>query len=398
VRVPAGSIGIADRQTGIYPFAMPGGWRLIGQTGLPLFDPSRDPPATLSAGARVRFVAVDRDEQVDVAAPARPPEDGTTSHGVRGAIRVVEPGVQATVQDGGRWGYQRFGVPPGGAADALALAAGNLAVGNDPQAAAVEVTAGGAEFEFLASARFAVAGAQVDLTLRDGVVPTGPALDAAAGDRLRLGLARTGLRACLCIAGGIAVPEVLGSRSTYLPAAFGGYQGRALRPGDVLPIGPAMSRSGRSPESPDPGPARAAGRVTGRIELPFIPGGQWQQFPASARQAFVSRTWRISHRSDRIGLRLDGSPLAATGPGTAFVSDGTVTGAIQVSGDGLPIVLLVDRQTTGGYPKLGAVASVALHHLGQAQPGDEIVFRAIPIEEAERALREMRVQWSSRSS
>jgi antagonist of KipI len=191
------------------------------------------------------------------------------------------------------------------------------------------------------------------------------------------------------VQGEIAVPEVLGSRSTCLAARFGGFHGRALRVGDVLPLGPPTdSTAGRyRGTGADLSDHRPFGPPGGRIELPFLPGGQWEDFPAGARRAFLERPWRVSHRSDRMGLRLEGEPLDSGGAGIGFVSDGTVTGAIQVAGDGLPIVLGVDRQTTGGYPKLGAVASVALHLLGQAQPGDELVFRQVTLDEAQRTLR-----------
>jgi antagonist of KipI len=392
VRVPPGSLGIADGQTGIYPFAMPGGWRLIGRTALPLFDPRQDPPATLGPGARVRFVRVGAAELRTLAATnqadsaTRGPRGGVAGGGR--AIRVVEPGILATVQDQGRPGYARFGVPPSGAADGPALAAGNLAVGNDQSAAAIEITAGGAEFEFLTSVTFAVSGADMELTLDGRDVAGAAAQRAEVGSRLRVGLSRDGFRAYLCLDGGAAVPKLLGSRSTYLPGGFGGHEGRALRAGDVLPLGRAAAddgiRSARRREQARP--TRAASEGGRRIELPFVPGSQWDDFPEGTRRALANRSWRVSHQSDRMGLRLEGDPLETGGAGEAFVSDGTVTGAIQVSGDGLPIVLFVDRQTTGGYPKLGAVASVALPLIAQARAGDEFVFRSVSVEEAAEAL------------
>lgn len=397
VRVPAGSVGIAENQTGIYPFAMPGGWRLIGRTALPLFDPQRDPPATLEPGARVRFVRVRAAELPALAAPnqrdsatrrprATPPEE-------RRAIRVVEPGILATVQDAGRRGYERFGVPPSGAADGPALAAGNLAIGNERNAAAIEITAGGAEFEFLSAALFVVSGAEIELMLDGRSLGGEMPVRAQAGARLRVGLVREGFRAYLCLDGGIAVPKLLGSCSTYLPGGFGGHEGRALRAGDLLPLGAAPVEDGERTASASTGPGSAGRAQIGRrIELPFVPGGQWEDVPERTRRAFARRSWRVSHQSDRMGLRLEGEPLETGRAGVAFVSDGTVTGAIQVSGDGLPIVLFVDRQTTGGYPKLGAVASVGLPLIAQARAGDELVFRPVAVEEAAEPLRASRAR------
>jgi KipI family sensor histidine kinase inhibitor len=397
VRVPAGSLGIADGQTGIYPYGMPGGWRLIGRTALPLFDPQRDPPAVLRPGMGVRF---DRASVIDLststaandadqsAALARSDPPAPSQERGR-AIHVVEPGILATVQDGGRRRYERFGVPPSGAADGPALDAGNLAVGNDRNAAAIEITAGGAEFEFTTSTIFALSGADMELTLDGRGVASHTAVHAQAGERLRVGLPREGFRAYLCLDGGIGVPKLLGSRATYLPGGFGGHEGRALRSGDVLPLGPATADDDVRTAGPATQPRSAAGaaRIGRHIELPFVPGGQWDDFPEQARRAFANRSWRVSHQSDRMGLRLEGAPLEIGTAGVGFVSDGTVTGAIQVSADGLPIVLFVDRQTTGGYPKLGAVASVAFPLIAQAQAGDEFVFRSVSIEEVAEALR-----------
>ena len=386
VRVPAGSIGIADTQTGIYPFAMPGGWRLVGRTSLRLFDPAAEPPALLRAGANVRFVPV---AESDLPAPWTDEIDRPAD--AAQGIRVLEPGFLATVQDAGRRGYQRYGVPPSGAADRGALAAGNAALGNPSGAAAVEITAGGAAFVFLVARSFALSGAALEARLDGRAVAPGAPVPAAIGQRLQLGRPRTGLRSYLCVSGGIDVPVVLGSRSTYLPAGFGGFGGRPLRTGDLLPVGSIRVAAGRPPGSGSPPPATERVPTTGHpaspLELPFVPSGQWEDFPATARRAFVDRRWQVSHRSDRIGLRLGGEPLPIGSLDRRFVSDGTVTGAIQVAGDGLPIVLLVDRQTTGGYPKLGAVASVALDLLGQAQPGDEVVFRPMRLAAAQQALR-----------
>lgn len=385
--VPAGSVAIADGQTGIYPYAMPGGWRLIGRTGVRLFDPERDPPATLLPGARVRFVRAD--------GPARPVADGTDARTrTRGgdgpaAVRVVEPGFLTTVQDAGRLGYQRLGVPPSGAADAAALAEGNLLIGNPPGAAGLEITAGGVVLEFLTPLEFALTGAEAAVTLAGRGMPFGSSLRASPGERLALERPTAGLRTVLCVRGGIDVPSVLGSRSTYLPAGFGGLEGRALRAGDLLRIGSNEVGLGPSHHMPAPGAALRA--RTGRtVRLPFVPGAQWNDVPEDVQRGLIERRWTVSHESDRIGLRLEGQPLPATGAAQAFVSDGTVTGAIQVTGAGLPIVLLVDRQTTGGYPKLGAVTSAAHHLLGQLRADDEVAFESISVHEAQEEWRRLR--------
>jgi KipI family sensor histidine kinase inhibitor len=385
VRVPAGSVAIAETQTGVYPYAMPGGWRLIGRTDIDLFDPARQPPAAVMPGDRVRFVLADAAGAAASVVPSAPAFESTTeaSPGAP-ALRLADAGIQATIQDVGRLGYQRLGVPPSGAADPVSLAAANVVVGNPTNAAAIEITAGGFEVEFILPVIFALAGAEVDARVDGRDVPFLRAMHARAGERLRLGRPTAGVRTYLAIGGGVDVAIVLGSRSTYLPAGFGGHQGRALRAGDELAAGPR--RTGREPP-PSDRPDRFAAPVpllatAGRLELPFVPSGQWDRFPVATREAFLARSWTVSHRSDRMGLRLEGRSLPGPYLGRGFISDGTVTGAIQVSGDGLPIVLGVDRQTTGGYPKLGAVATAALHLLGQLQPGDEVTFRPLSVGEA----------------
>ena len=390
VRVPAGSVAIADTQTGIYPFAMPGGWRVIGRTDVRLFDPSSDPPARLRPGMRVRFMPVDPGAPSPAGSIDERPSPTPRSH--RRSIRMLDPGFLATVQDRGRWGHQRFGVPPSGAADPVALRIGNRALGNAPAAAAIEIAAGGATFEFLAPCAFALTGAIAEATLDGRAVSFGTALSAPAGAVLRLGRPSIGLRTYLSVGGGLDVPSVLGSRSTYLPGGFGGLEGRPLRTGDVLGTGAsdedARGRGARARSSPSAdGPPVGEMARGGATELPFVPGGQWEDFAEEDRQAFVTRQWNVSHHADRVGLRLEGQPLLIAGRAVRFVSDGTVTGAIQVAGDGRPIVLLVDRQTTGGYPKIGAVASAALHVLGQLAPGDGVRFRTMSVAEAQVALR-----------
>jgi KipI family sensor histidine kinase inhibitor len=386
VRVPAGSVAIAERQAGIYPYAMPGGWRLIGRTAMTLFDPGADPPAALAPGDRVRFVAADDrfDPGVPSSAGAALRAERTGSRDAAGAtaLRVVEAGIQATVQDRGRFGYQRYGLPPSGAADLAALSSANASVGNGTDGAAIEITAGSFEVEFLEPVTFALSGAAGQARVGGREVRFASAVAARGGEHLRLGLPSRGFRTYLAVAGGIDVPVVLGSRSTYLPAGFGGFDGRALRTGDELPV----ATKATAPMAP---PQRGEDRVPPQASwaealraIPFVPSGQWETLPVEARRSFLTQQWTVSHRSDRMGLRLEGQPLAGAALGRGFVSDGTVTGAIQLSGDGLPIVLGVDRQTTGGYPKLGAVTSGQLHVLGQLQPGDVVMFRAVSLEDA----------------
>ncbi|MCU0314803.1 MAG: 5-oxoprolinase subunit PxpB [Solirubrobacteraceae bacterium] len=369
VRVPAGSVGIAGRQTGIYPAASPGGWNLIGRTSLRLFDPEAERPCLVTAGDRVRFRPVDRlPEATPYVAPAPVP--------AHPAIEVLEPGLLTTVQDAGRSGYRRLGVSPSGALDRPALALANRAAGNPDGAAGLELTLAGPTLRFLRPVRFALAGADLGAVLQrpdlgDWPVPSGIAVLARAGNLLSFRGRRRGCRAYLACAGGVEVPLVLGSRATDRGAGFGGFGGRALRGGDVLGIASAAgSAAVLFAEAPERG---AASPVVVRV----VPGPQRADFPEASIESFASQVWRVGSLSDRVGCRLEGSPLAHRGPGE-IVSDGMVPGSIQVPPDGRPIVMLADAPTTGGYPKIGAVVSDDLPLVAQLVPGEgEVRFELL---------------------
>lgn len=358
-RVPAGSVAIAGRQTGVYPFASPGGWHLIGRTSSRLFDPRREPPVLVQPGDRVRFTAVSRlDEQPRVDAPS--------AVAASPSLEVLEGGWRTSVQDQGRPGWRRYGVTAAGALDRAALARANAAVGNPPDAAALEVTLTGPRVAFLAPCVFALAGADLGAVLERAdlclpwPVPRGVAVRARPGNVLSFGARRAGCRAYLAFAGGIDVPVVLGSRSTDLTAGFGGFSGRALRTGDRL----ALLAPGRGATPPPAREEDAALDLTVRVHL----GPQDDHFGPAALWRFWETAWHVSTTSDRVGCRLSGAALAHAGP-AEIVSDGMVPGCIQVPPDGQPIVSLADGPTTGGYPKIATVVGADLPRLAQLVPG-----------------------------
>ncbi len=282
-------------------------------------------------------------------------------------------GPLATVQDLGRPGWQHLGVPVSGALDALALRLANLLVGNPEGAAALEVTLGGFEAEFTSDTRFAVVGPGGAARLNGVPVASWESHRAQPGDRLALG--PTATREVIAVAGGVAVPEVLGSRSTYLRGGFGGFEGRALRAGDELPLG----RPTGAPRGPVPGGLRPA---TGDPSpLRVVWGPQADRFTPEARAAFGAASYRVSERADRMGCVLEGPRLTHLG-GADLVSEGIAPGSIQVPGDGLPLVLLADRPTVGGYTKIATVAGVDLPRLAQALPGAEVRFAPVTLWEA----------------
>jgi KipI family sensor histidine kinase inhibitor len=362
VSVPAGSVAIAGRQTGVYPAASPGGWNLIGRTALRLFDPEAERPCLITAGDRVRFRPV---EGVPEAAPYVPPSVAPAHR----ALEVLEPGLLTTIQDAGRSGYRRLGVSASGAVDRPSLALANRAVGNPDGAAGLELTLAGPTLRFLRPVRFALAGADLGALLQradlgDWPVPPGIAVLARTGNTLSFHGRRSGCRAYLAFAGGLDVPLVLGSRSTDRGAGFGGLCGRALRKGDVL--GLESTAGGTAAGIASPRPARsAASPAVVRVAL----GPQQGEFPEASIERFTSQVWRIGSLSDRVGCRLEGAPLTQRGTGE-IVSDGMVPGSIQVPPDGRPIVMLADAPTTGGYPKIGTVLSGDLPVLAQLVPGE----------------------------
>ncbi len=370
VRVPAGSVALAGRQTAVYPVASPGGWRIVGRTSLRLFDPFRDEPALLAPGDRVRFVPV---PELPPPAPApAPPAPGGGA-----VVEVLDPGLLTTVQDAGRPGHRRIGVSGAGPVDARAHAAANRAVGNPAGAAALECTVAGPALAFLAPARFAVAGADLGAVLEradlgDWPVPLGGAVLARPGNVLRFAGRRSGCRAYVALAGGLDVPAVLGSRSTDVPSAFGGLLGRALAAGDLLCVGRAAG--GAEIAAPPAGPFAA--RASVRVVL----GPQADHFDEEELARLLSTPWRVGATSDRVGCRLEGEPLRHRGP-AEILSDGMVPGSIQVPPDGRPIVMAADGPTTGGYPKIATVVTADLPLLGQLVPGEgEVRFEAVPIE------------------
>ena len=297
-----------------------------------------------------------------------------------GGLAIRSPGLLTTVQDGGRYGHQHLGVPVAGPMDAVSYRAANAAVGNPPSAAALEVTLVGPEIEFRQAVRFAVRGAAFALRLDGASVPWDAALVAGAGQRLVFGSRGRGARAYLAVAGGVAVPAVLGSRSTHLGSRTGGLDGRALRAGDVLPVGTAepfgtLSRRSRSPlRLPD-------GGVRARVVL----GPHDAHFDRSVVAAFLTTRYFVTPQSDRMGYRLRGAPLPRRTEGH-LLSTATPPGAVQVPSGGAPIVLMSDRQTAGGYPRMGTVITADLPLVGQLAPGDWIEFAACDQAAALRAL------------
>jgi len=301
-------------------------------------------------------------------------------------LTILDPGVLTTVQDAGRVGWGRYGIPPSGPMDAAAFVAANRLVGNPAGAAALEVTLTGPVLRAWGDCLVAVSGAEFELWAGNLAVPAWHAVYLRSGYTLRFGKRLNGARAYLAVAGGIDVPLYLGSRSTYLKGGFGGLEGRALRAGDRLPLGVsthAHPSSGAGARWPVPARMATLGTPTLRVVL----GPQEDHFSAETIDRFLGNRYEVTAAADRMGIRLQGARLDHAGE-TGIVSDGIVTGSIQIPPDGTPIVMMVDHQTTGGYPKIATVIQADLPLLAQRLPGDEVRFAQVTLGEARAAYRQ----------
>lgn len=297
-------------------------------------------------------------------------------------FEVIAPGMLTTVQDLGRFGYQQFGVPVAGAMDSYAAKVANLLVGNVENAACLEVTILGPTLRVINPCNLAITGADLSPTINGERIDMWTTWAVEKGDVLSFSSAENGCRAYLSVYGGIDVPAVLGSRSTYVRGGFGGYQGRALRRSDVL--------RGTIPEP---------GTLKRHVPQPYVPnysspatirvilGTQDNYFTEKSIETFLNSTYEVTPNSDRMGYRLLGQAIEHVKE-AEIVSDGTSVGAIQVPGDRMPIVLMRDAQTTGGYPKIAHVISPDLDQMAQLTPGDTLRFERIEIGEAHELVKE----------
>ena len=297
-------------------------------------------------------------------------------------IEVLDGGMFTTVQDLGRYGYQKYGVPVAGAMDAFALRAANLLVGNSEGDAGLEMTLAGPHLRFLDETVVAITGADLMPALDGNPVPMWQPVAVQKGAELLFHGINDGVRAYLAIAGGVDIPPMLGSRSTYTRANIGGLEGRALAHGDRIAASTGMERvDGRR------FPRGAVPHYGHTHRLRVTPGQQFDTFTEQGIETFLSSSYTVTPRSDRIGYRLEGPPIEHKA-GADIVSDGIPSGAVQVTGDGMPIVLLADRGTTGGYTKIATVISADVMRLTQAAPGDVVTFQMATLEEAHEDLLE----------
>jgi biotin-dependent carboxylase-like uncharacterized protein len=291
-------------------------------------------------------------------------------------IEVITPGLLTTVQDLGRQGYGPLGVSACGAADALSLRVGNLLVGNRENAAGLEMTLLGGTFRFPHGGIVALTGSDFDASVDNRPLPAWTSERIVPGQTLRLGPTQSGARCYLCVLGGIQVPLVLGSSSTHLPSAMGGFGGRSLKKGDILAIGdaPEVARLRRVVGS-------SVELFAPRKVLRVTPGLQGNRFAEQAREGFFSASYRVREDSNRMGIRLEGPSVPSQSAGE-MITEGVSLGAVQVPDSGQPILSFVDQQTTGGYPVIANIITADFSSVGQLRPRHEIQFELVDLDRA----------------
>ena len=371
--IPAGSVGLAGRFSGIYPRASPGGWQLIGRTGLPLWDARRRDPALLAPGTRVQFVDAGPDALAhEDAAPLSGTGSATAAVGAPG-LEVLAPGPLSVVADLGRPGRAAQGVARSGAVDRGALRRANRLVGNPAGAAALEVAGGGLRVRALTDLVVAVTGAPTPLVLvvdsTEADVGTGRAFALDEGAELCLGVPARGMLAYLAVGGGVAGEPVLGSLATDLLSGVGPAR---LQAGDLLRIGTA--REAAASVDPDPGPRLPAADEVTEVGVVLGPRDDW--FAPDVVRRFLAQEWTVTPRSNRVGLRLDGAPLERSRT-EELPSEGTVPGSIQVPPNGQPVVFTADHPVTGGYPVIACVVREDQDRIGQVPVGGRVRFHTV---------------------
>ena len=297
------------------------------------------------------------------------------------SMEILSPGLLSTIQDFGRFGYQASGFAPTGACDSLSMKRANALVGNDPGEAVLEMMLLGITARFYKSCVIALTGADMSPKINGAEAENGAAIRISSGDVLELSGARDGMGCYLAVAGGFDIPLVMGSRSTGMRFGVGGLDGRKLMRGDMLKL--------RDPASDLPDlPSRrltSAPVFSNHVVLRAVPGPQDYMFSDSELDSFFSHPYSVTNATDRMGIRLEGAPIV---PKTTsdIISDGTAFGAIQVPSGGQPIILMADRQTTGGYAKIATVITADLPRAAQMRPGCTVRFMSVTVDEAQEIL------------
>lgn len=300
-------------------------------------------------------------------------------------LKIIKSGLQTTVQDLGRYGFQKYGVIASGVMDPYAHRIANLLAGNEEHAAALEITLVGPAIEFHAEAFIALCGGDLSPKINGTEVGMWRTIAVQKGDTLTFGAPRTGCRTYLAVSGGLAVPTVMNSKSTYIRAGIGGFQGRALQAGDeveLTPLSPERAEALCHVKNEEIDWLIPPLRYSTNPIIRMMKGRQFHLFNSDSKKQIFTDSFSVSPHSDRMGYRLEGTGLFLEEP-SELISEAVAFGSIQVPSDGNPIVLLADRQTTGGYPKIGQVISVDLPLISQLKPGEQLRFQEVSLKEAQ---------------
>ncbi|WP_281451285.1 5-oxoprolinase/urea amidolyase family protein [Paenarthrobacter nitroguajacolicus] len=379
--VPAGSVALGGQYSAVYPRRSPGGWQLIGRTGARMWDLDRPQPALVRPGDRVQYRAVR-----EVVTAATHDSEAESDHHTGPGLRILNPGAQSLVQDLGRRGFGPLGVSAAGALDRASLRRANRLVGNTASAAAIESVNGGLTVEAVGDQVLAVTGAPTTLTVQspswvdsddDGevqpgaqrTVPMAAPFALLDGEVLTVGAPESGFRNYVAIRGGVDVPEVLGSRSSDTMSGIGP---APLVIGQQLPAGHQTESTAVG--SPELQPEFPGEDVT---VLDVVPGPRADWFDQAALDSLTGQDWLVTPQSNRVGMRLDGTPVERTREGE-LPSEGTMAGALQIPPAGLPVLFLADHPITGGYPVIGVVRDEHLDLAAQVPIGGRIRFRLVP--------------------
>lgn len=306
-----------------------------------------------------------------------------------GKIKIISPGFLTTVQDKGRYGYQQFGVPVSGVMDEFSYRIGNILVGNNESEAVLEVTMLGPQIEFKSTEIISVTGGNLSPKINNKEVSMWRSIKVNKGDILSFGGIKSGCRSYIAFSGGIEVPIIMGSKSTYIKGKIGGYDGRNLKAGDLLNIGQSENIFIERII-----PDKYIPIYNNELNVRVVLGPQKEYFTDKGIETFLSNQYTVTNECDRMGFRLHGVEIEHVN-GADIISDGISFGAIQIPGHGKPIIMMADRQTTGGYTKIGNVISVDIHKIAQAKPGDKIKFEEISVEEAQDILKKQEEKISS---
>jgi len=392
VDIPPRSVVVQQNLTNISPFHQPCGWHVIGSVPFDIADITKADPFYFKAGDWVKFVPIDKKEY-DRLLDKNKPHDISASDdhhvknddvnssdvpelGING-FEVIKPGALTTIQDEGRYGYQNSGVTPAGPMDHRAFHLANILVGNRKGAPALEITVTGPTIRFDKATVIAVTGADITPMINGAAITMYKSIIVNAGDELSFGQRKNGCRAYVAFAGGIVEKKVMGSCATCVKNAMGGHHGRALKTGDHIALAQTLGNEDILQKQL---PKETYNDK--EIEVRVVTGPQEDRFTKAGKRQFFNYSAVVTEKSDRQGIRLDGRPLEFVTDGN-IISDGISMGAIQVPSDGKPIILLADRQSVGGYTKMGNVIYVDLPKLAQAMPGCKVRFVEVSLELAE---------------